>query len=200
MRFILCLGALLATGCQMVSGLDYVAQRQQQLPQSAVVLGTVAKATPSGLVGSESGKGSALRFDTEMVDKLTPEMKALTGWDKGMPRPMRFSFTLPSDDVVMPGHYALTRVTDALGFTSNFESARQYFRPVWFDVAPGEVVYIGDIRFAPEEKGVRIIVTDRWDEYVRTHHVPPALMARVQKRILRVPEVLPVVTEDTQNW
>lgn len=197
-HWILLAGLLVVTACGQRDDLQQVGQRFAQFPQSAVVLGTVARATPSGIVGSESGKGSVIRFDTELLDPLTPGIQKATAWAGGVPKPMRFHFSVPSDTIVMPGRYALTTVTDALGYTSNLESPREFYRPLWFDIAPGEVVYIGDIRFAPDPKGLRLIVTDRWDEYVRMHKVPPALLARVHKRILQVPEVLPIVTENVQ--
>jgi len=198
LRNVLIIGVVLfLSGCKSAP-LAPVAEQYERFPQSAVVMGTVARATSTGLIGSESGHGSALRFDTDMMDPMNPEVQQFYAWAGGVPKPMRFSFSVPSETIVMPGRYALTRVIDALGQASNLESDRQFYSPIWFDVMPGEVVYVGEVRFAMGEKGLYVKVTDKWDEYVVTHRVPQALQARVHKRLLQLPEVIPVVTQNIQ--
>ncbi len=196
-RFAVCVLFVLSACDVAPKQMQDVAAQYERFPQSAVVMGTVSRMTESGFSG-ESGKGSVVRFDTEILDPMTPGLQAATAWAGGVQKPKRFRFTVPSPTVIMPQHYALTTFTDARGYSSNLESDRQFFNPVWFDLAPGEVVYVGDIRFAEDAKGVRVWVEDKWDEYVVTHQVPQILQQRMHKRLLQLPPVLPVSTYNVQ--
>jgi hypothetical protein len=99
---------------------------------------------------------------------------------------------LLSDDMNLagtwPGSYSLA----TLYLPANLQS---YTYPGWrggearsvgrFDVAPGEVIYIGNLVFRPHGEVVRMEVEDHFDEFKR--RLPPDIAARIQKRLIQVP-------------
>lgn len=185
MRFS-CLAALLSlflAGCStpaQVSPLEQLALQIQHEPGAAIVIGTISKNDGSGLL-ARYPSNAFLGFESN-VFVMDP--------DAGKPTPLRFHVGHYTRAAAQ--RYVLKDFIDAAGRTYSLDGMK-YGRPILLDLYPGEIVYIGDIQFKIDTYGqLRITVEDHWKDYVQAHPLSPALQARVVKRLLTMPPILPV--------
>lgn len=180
---------LVLTGCQSTiqsSPVEQLALQMRNAPGVAMVIGTISQENGGGFLGRYPSH-AFLRFESDGFIQ--------SGGGKRTP----LSFLMGKSTYITPQRYVLKDFIDGVGRAYTIEGMK-FGRPVLLDLYPGEIVYIGDIHFKIDTNGqLRATVEDHWQDYVQSRSLSPATQARITKRLLLIPPILPIVKTSWQD-
>ncbi|MBM3618081.1 MAG: hypothetical protein FJX23_05985 [Alphaproteobacteria bacterium] len=206
----LCFGlAVTVGGCAKLAGgkhittLEKAIEVQKNDTSRAIVLGTVeiekedgegfTQAVSSFLVGGDSTQ-EGVRFGGSPVPNANAEKAKELIKDSRIPAYSLMDFAISSVRswaLVYPQKYAVYSFLDDKAHSANIGAWGRKDRKAYmvFDVNPGEIVYIGNIKYRfVENQYVSVKIEDKFELFKA--EIPEEIRGRVVKRIIKSPPVL----------
>lgn len=176
MRFAALTILLLLSGC---AGIEYRGIYLNTDVARSIAAGHSAAFLPAAVAGDHRGEVVELFYAREVpgADHHWNWVAIGNGTSSGLP----------------PGHYRVSFVEfgnrTSYGINENDSDIGS------FDVAPGEIVYLGHITFIPAGRTLSVVVQDRFEEMRAS--VAPELRDRMRKRLVRFPAHFEFQTQET---